>query len=412
MKTNQLAADTAIATPPAATANTPALLRAIADLLAGQASAALPGFGVGTGKGGSVLFFCHYAAYTGEACYYDLALHHLEQALAGLSPRTYQAHLGCNYYQELAEIGRLLCYLSAQGHLDWDNTPLLNQIDDLLEARLQHFLERGNLEIIDGALHIGTYFLRRAPQSARARQQLDGLLDAIHRLRQGTDETGYCWPCNIIAETRVYTGISHGSAMVMSFLAAVHEAGIRPAECEVLLFYATRFLLGTQQDPDQLISTFPLWLGRGEPVPNLCLLYGDLGPAYAIARAANVLDHAGYRAEAVRIGRRTTQRVALPETFLHDASVWYGAAGTHLLYDALHRQTGEADFATAAAYWLAHLPRRADPAAPHLGFRPHFFADQPAAPLCFNFGLVGIGLTLLQALSGGQHRLDEFIWLA
>ena len=387
------------------------LLQSVASLLQ-DGPHTFPGFGVGSGKGGTILFYCHYAAYTGDAQYYDLALAQLEQVLQELNPQSYKSHFGNNYYQELAELGGLLCYLAEQGHLEWDNEPLLSKIDTLLETRMHHFLTGKNLEVVNGALSAGLYFLRRAPHSAKARRCLDTLLDAVQALREGDEARGYYWTCYAIIEPRVYTGLSHGSAMLISFLAAVHETGIRQAECATLLHYATKFLLGAQVDPATFRSSFPLWLGHEELTSNLCLLYGDLGTAYAIAKAAQILDNDAYRREAIRIARRTTTRVALPHTLLHDASVWYGVAGTYLLYDALHRQTDEADFASAAAYWLAQLPTRAKHQNEYLGFSSHFFGVAPEAQLSFNFGVVGIGLTLVQALSQGAYSLDKFIWLA
>jgi hypothetical protein len=275
-----------------------------------------------------------------------------------------------------------------------------------------HFLAQKNLEIVNGALSAGLYFLRRAPYSEKARHSLDVLLDTIQTLREGDEEIGYYWTCYVIIEPRVYTGLSHGSAMLISFLTAVHEAGIRQAECATLLHYATKFVLSTQMDPSSFRSSFPLWRGYEQLTSNLCLLYGDLGTVCAIVKAAQLLDNGQYLAEAIRIALRTIDRVSLPQTLLHDASVWYGVAGTYLLYDALFRQTGIEAFATAAAYWLKQFPKRANHQNDYLGFSSHFFGVVPEAQLSFNFGIVGIGLTLIQALSQGAYSLDKFIWLA
>jgi hypothetical protein len=145
--------------------------------------------------------------------------------------------------------------------------------------------------------------------------------------------------------------------------------------------------------------------------PHLCLIYGDLGTAYAIIKAAQLLDNAEYLAEATAIVLRTVTRTTLAEAFINDASVWYGASGVYLLYDRIYRQTGVLAFAEAAAYWLARIPAFGGQSTGCLGFKPFFFRKQLAAASGFNFGLLGIGLTLIHALSDSQHRLDEFIWI-
>ncbi len=392
--------------------NLTALLDKVAALLNSPAAQPLASFGVGHGKGSTILFNCHYAAHTGRAAYYDRALELLEQVLRQLDPRTYKSNFGSNYYQELAELGNLLCYLLREGHLDWDGAALLATIDGLLDQRMRYFLARKNLERTNGALSAGTYFLRRVHESAQARQSLDTLLEALQTLREGDTETGYYWTCHVIVEPRVYTGLSHGSGLIMSFLTALYHTGYRAGECAELLHYAAKFLLRTRLDPDAYLSSFPLWRGKHDRTNNLCLVYGDLGTTHALVRAAAVLDDAALRAEAIAIGERTTHRTTLDDTYLHDGSVFYGTSGAYLLYHSLHRLTGVSAFGAAAQHWLAQTPTRAQHANEYLGFSSYFFADQPSAQLGFNLGITGIGLTLVQALSQRRYALDEFTWLA
>ncbi|OGX90172.1 lanthionine synthetase LanC family protein [Hymenobacter coccineus] len=388
------------------------LLAIIVEALNSSHAQTMKTFGVGQGRGGLILINCHYAAFTGQSHYYDRAQEYLEQVLGQLDPHAYRSDFGSNYYQELAELGHLVGYLARHGHLAWDPEALLSTIDGILEQRLHHFLGHGNFERLNGALSAGTYFLRRAHASSTARCSLDALLDALQMLREGDTSTGYYWICRVIAEPRVYTGLSHGSAMIISFLTALHQTGHRTAECAELLHGAVKFLLRTRMDPDQFLSSFPLWRGKNELTPDLGLVYGDLGPAHALAQAALVLNRPDYLAEAVAVARRTTQRTSLATTYLHDASVFYGASGTYLLYAGLYRLTGEAEFAAAAAFWLAQIPARAMHGGPYLGFNSYFFSRSPPAQLGLNMGLTGIGLTLLQAISHGEYALDEFTWLS
>lgn len=404
--------ETLLLPPPLATTPLAALLTTIAEFLNAPAAKTLRTFGVASGKGGTILFNCHYAAFTGDATYYERALAELEEVLAAINPRTYKADFSSNYYQELAELGTLLIYLTGHGHLDWDAEPLLRQLDGLLEDRLREHLAARNFERTSGALSCGAYFLRRLPRSEHARLLLEELLDALVQARQGDEASGYYWLCHVIAEPRAYTGLSHGSAMILSFLADLHAAGIRPAACAELLCHGTTWLLAARMDPDRYLSSFPLWAGKTDHTNNLCLIYGDLGTAYGLLRAAATLADDVAREAAIEVVRRTLPRRSMAQTHIQDASVFYGAAGTYLLYDAIYRQTRVPEFAKAADYWLARIPGLATQANEYLGFSPQFYAHYPAAQLGVSFGVVGIGLTLLQAQSGGRYALTDFIGLS
>jgi len=406
--------DTLLAPAPAAAApaSLGTLLATIAGYLNAPGAPALATFGVASGKGGTILFNCHYAAYTGEGRYYERALAELEQVLAALDPRTYKADFSSNYYQELAELGTLLIYLTTHGHLDWDAEPLLRRLDGLLEDRLHQHLAARNFERTSGALSCGAYFVRRLPRSARARPALGALLDALVATRQGTEASGYYWLCLVIAEPRAYTGLSHGSAMILSFLADLHAADFQPAVCASLLRHGTTWLLAQRLDADQYLSSFPLWAGKADYTNNLCLIYGDLGTAYGLLRAATALGDAEATAAAIAVVRRTLPRRSVADTHIQDASVFYGAAGAYLLYDALHRHTAVPEFAEAAGYWLARIPGLATHANEYLGFSPQFYPHYAAAQLGLSFGVVGIGLTLLQAQSGGRYAVTDFVGLS
>jgi hypothetical protein len=60
------------------------LLASIAKFLNNPNHNSRLGFGVNLGKGGKVLFNCHYAAYTGDEQYYSAALADFEKILTEL----------------------------------------------------------------------------------------------------------------------------------------------------------------------------------------------------------------------------------------------------------------------------------------------------------------------------------------
>lgn len=387
------------------------LLNSIVSFVNADTTVELTTFGVTSGKGGNVLLNCHFAAYSGEQNYYNVALTHFERILSELSPKSYKADFGNTYYQELTELGSLIIYLAKKGHLEWNCDKLLNQIDSILEDRLCKYILDKNLERVNGGLAIGKYFLERMPNSELARKSINKLTQAIIDLRQGDEEKGYYWICYSISEPRIYTGISHGIAMIISFLSDLHNEGIRPQECALMMKHGANYLLKARMDPVSNISSFPLWVGNETKTNNLCLVYGDLGTVYSLIKVAIILNDPICLEQAIQIGLLTTKRTNKYDTFLNDASILYGVSGTYLLYTALYRKTGIEAFAVSARYWLETIPSMASNDKGYLNFYPRFFGTYHAAKLGFNFGLIGIGLTLIQALSQDEHALDDFVWL-
>jgi lantibiotic biosynthesis protein len=389
------------------------VLHAIALNLNAKTTARLSTFGVNSGKGGQILFNCHYAAYTKNNEYYEIAQEQLQETLAELNPITYKSDFGSNYYQELAEFGLLLCHLINKGHLSFDGEKkLLTSIDNILADRLQHLIREKNLDRVVGALGLGDYFLQRSAQSRTATNCLISILDVILALREGDEITGYYWTSYIKTEPRIYTGLSHGIAMMISFLVDLYHQKIRPDTSLKLIRYATLFLLNVRMDANKYLSSFPIWCENKEYTINLCLVYGDLGTTYALIKAAKALEDDSLLSEATRIALLTINRKSKAETHIHDASILYGTSGTYLLYEALYQQTRQNEFALAANFWLGETLNMAFHNNEYQGFEPQFYNDYHAAKMGFGFGITGIGLTLLQAVSKGEYAINDFAWLS
>lgn len=387
-------------------------LAQIAGILNEQDYQSISSFGLGSGKAGLILFYCHYAAFTKDETYYEKAEEILNLAFLDINPETYKAGFGTNFYQDLTEFGNLMMYLVSNGHLEYDTEPLLLKIDGFLADRLKRHLNNGNFEVVNGALAIGFYFIKRLSYTLKVQEHLDLLLDALINRKKGNELDGCCWECNLFGGPRAYTGLAHGNAMVINFLCALHEAGIRKAECELFIKDASVFLVKSRMDESLYGSSFPLWKGRVEETNNLCLIYGDLGVCYALIKGARLLDNESFYQIGLQTALLTTKRTLLKQTLLYDGSIWYGRAGAYLLYNHLFKQTGAPALREAAGYWLDGIIDTAAKDNPYLGFNSHFFGKSKDAQLSFNFGLIGIGLAQMQAISNDRYSIENFVWLS
>lgn len=390
--------------------NTEVLLPEIIDLVNRHALTTLPNFGVGHGKGGAILLNCLYASYTKNEIYYTAAERFLEAAFDDLNPSKYKSTLTSNYYLDIAEFGNLLIYLETEGHVEEDYISIKRQIDDLLAEKVNEHIAERNFGMSKGAIGIGFYLLNRSPSSAVAKKAVLQIINALNELKEGDEISGYFWTTHYFNEPRVYTGLAHGSAMVINFLSSVYEAGIEPEKCAELMKYGLKFLLQNRMNSKLFTSIFPLWIKEHEKTINHCLVYGDIGSGYAIIRAAKILNEENYLTEGIQIMLDTIKRKTIEETFLNDASVKYGVCSPCLIYNRVYQLTGIGAFKQASNYWLAQIPSYANGQNKYLGFKSFFFGEYDNAQLDLNFGLIGIALTIMQSISD-KFTINQFTWL-
>ncbi|MFD2284988.1 hypothetical protein GJU39_17450 [Pedobacter petrophilus] len=390
--------------------NTEVLLPEIIELVNSEALNTLPNFGVGHGKGGAILLNCLYASYTNNEIYYTAAERFLEAAFDSLNPAKYKSALTSNYYLEIAEFGSLLIYLAREGHIEEDYTPFKRQVDDLLAERVKENMGEKNLGMSKGAIGIGFYLIERSSSSNIAKNAVKLIIDMIERLKEGDQEKGYFWTTHYFKEPRVYTGLAHGSAMVINFLSSAFNAGIQPEKCAEMMRFGLKFLLQNRMNRSLYTSVFPLWIKAHEKTINHCLVYGDIGTSYAIIRAAKILNHQAYLSEGIQIALDTLSRKTIDETFLNDASVKYGVCSPCLIYNRIYQLTGIEDFKQGSAYWLDQITSYANGENKYLGFKSFFFGEHDNAQLDLNFGLIGIALTIMQSVSD-KYSINQFTWL-
>jgi hypothetical protein len=183
---------------------------------------------------------------------------------------------------------------------------------------------------------------------------------------------------------------------VIAFLAAAvaRTDGDPRARATRLLERAVCWLLAAERRG----GGFAIAVGARAPA-RLAWCYGDAGVASALAQAAAATGEATWRRAAIRLAHGAAAR-SFASSGVVDGGLCHGAAGLVHIFDRLHRATGDARCAAAAADWLERLfaLRRADGIA---GFPAQAGARDDARWIAepgLLFGAGGVAVTLASLL--------------
>jgi hypothetical protein len=240
-----------------------------------------------------------------------------------------------------------------------DSDDALAPIDAALETLLGQTPWRGKHDVIGGLVGYAVYALARAwtPAGRRCAELI------VDRLGELAIEEGpllsWSTPARHLVpahaakhpEGRRDTGLAHGAAGVVAFLAAAARTGIRPGEVERLARGAVGWLLAQRRSGEP--SEFPPWVSPTEPRlrARTAWCYGDPGISIALLQAAAAFDRADWRDAAIAVGSAAATR-APAACGVVDAGLCHGAAGLGHIWNRFYQATGVTLFRDAACRWF------------------------------------------------------------
>lgn len=364
-------------------------------------------FGLNYGKSGIALFYCYYASFKNNKEYLTVADDILGECFERISPKNYTGH---NYFRELAEFGIFLIFAQKKQWIESNPESFLASIDAHLYDYMQKKISKGNLDVYDGALASGEYFLNRQYWLETPSKALNELVKSINELKLIDEHGGYYWKSPIFNDDRVYSGLSHGGAMIINFLSKMVERNIAPILCKDLLRGAAQYLMQYKGEDDTK-ALFPNIIGEERGAIQLCFCYGDLGTLYALLRASKVLANQELHHEIlsyiVRLGKLEGNNVGK----ISDAEITYGAAGTAILFDKIARLENNVIFEAYANIWYQKIPEFATFQNETLGYQAVFNQRKAATNISFAEGIAGIGIALMCYLNKKMPPIDELIGL-
>jgi hypothetical protein len=267
-----------------------------------------------------------------------------------------------------------------------------------------------NLDVYTGALMSGNYYLSRNTENFLVEKCLTELVLAIDNLKILDDLGGYFWQSPIFNDDRVYTGISHGSAMIINFLCGVHQKGIETQLCEILIRKAGLFLQSIK-GKDTHKALYPNIIGEKLGNIQLSFCYGDLGTSYALLRASEVLKNERSRHEILEdlhhLGQITDPALAN----INDAGITYGAAGVATIFNKIAKLENSSIFEAYANFWVEKIPDFRTHNNQTIGYQAQFNQYNPATNIAFGEGIAGIGIAMMCFLNKKLPPIYELIGL-
>lgn len=344
---------------------------------------------------GACLFYCYYARYTGDEAHFERAAQYLDKALALIDYQYYRRIYPTDSYDaNIAALGIFFIRAKEQGLLDFDVSPYLGNVEDTLHLLCQNKIKHADFSIFSGALATGNYLLL-ADRSERNDQLLTEIVEGIGAHAVESPSGGVYWRSPRL-KNKVYLGLSHGSCMIISFLCAVRERGLLEEQCRYLIEQAAAFVLQCKRSNPK--GLFPHVLGEEVVNTQFSLCYGDLGVGYGLLRGGLALED-----EVLVAAARDILDTCLARTYedglTYDGSMTYGASGIAYLYRKLAKlDSQDTRFQEAYAYWVEQIPRNATEENGFCGFRSFFKPESELFNLSYAWGILGIGITLMQYL--------------
>lgn len=310
----------------------------------------------------------------------------------------------------LSGIGWLFENIRKNSFLDIDTNEILAEIDPVIIDSIFNDLKLGNYDFFHGAIGGAVYLLSKHP-SPKIDALLSNILLELDRSKV-VDEKGIYW-INYLKSQRdgitvIDFGFSHGLPSILMMLILFFERGINRQLCIGLIGELTRFILSEKLDYKIHDSYFPMIkqvYGQKENYGSrLAWCYGDLGVAYALRRANDILNDPVLKVEVEDILIYASGRRDLKKANIEDAYLCHGISGVSILFERLFGLTKLPQLADASAFWLEKLKNRDQSNVP-----------TSKAKISSNEGFLegdtGIALTLLDSLYKLQTGWKEALFL-
>ncbi|QTL36448.1 lanthionine synthetase C family protein [Pseudoalteromonas viridis] len=370
------------------------LLTLITDKVSANVRDAQIPNGLLSGLAGQLLFL--YKAYEYDASLVDEALftQKLEALQEGLDQQSFELSNG------LAGQAWMLEYLNQADPENYD-PELLEEVDELFRAALDHQPWQGEIEMVLGLSGFAPYASRRAKQSDQAALYeviVNGFestathFDNGHITWSQPQESVYRFNKDEPKEPEYNLGLAHGvPGIIAALLPAVHIPSLQ-SRVTTLLLGACDWLLA-QQSPD---STSPACFGScagGEHVSRLGWCYGDLTIAMTLARVGQQLDRPSYIERALEIALHAADRDE-KAGHISDAGLCHGFYGMALIYQILNQLMPHPRFVQAMQYWVdyslqQYTERGVESLYSYNGLDKDYHED-----FSFLMGYAGIGMAL------------------
>ncbi|MCD7938423.1 MAG: lanthionine synthetase C family protein [Tannerellaceae bacterium] len=364
--------------------------------------------GLYNGDFGILLFLYYYARYTHAPEDALLADVYTEKLLAGFE-ESITTHTFCS---GLAGILFLFADLRENEFVDIEMEETEALFEDYLISGMRNDMAAQQYDFMHGALGVGLYFLKRKTRTDLLKELIQYLYGTAEK-----DEVNkvYKWKSLLIKEELKYgynIALSHGISSIVLFLVKAIQQGIESEYLDPLLEGAVNYLLSQEIDYTTYGSFYPSQSTEQPGKSRLAWCYGDLGIAFAIYRAGEVVRNDEWKAKGLEVLLATTRRTGIEENGIKDGGICHGSAGIAMFFNRMYIETREPAFQQAAEYWIAcTLQQASHPEGPagYKTFEKEGYQDTDYTLLT---GIAGIGMTFLSFLTQDTQKWDTIFLLS
>lgn len=359
--------------------------------------------GVYNGEFGILLFMLYYYKFSKVKRHRDIVVGYSEFLLQRLG-KEFNLHTFCS---GLSGILYLFEFLKENELIEIDISDVKESFEEYLIRMMRNDMLSGNHDFMHGALGIGLYFLKSKTHEEIIQELIAFLLNTSEI---DSESGGVKWKSKIDEDFIGYNiALSHGMASIVLFLCRIIENGYGDDEVKELLTKTVKYMLYQEIDVNEYGSFFPTY-SKESSIPlsgsRLAWCYGDLGIAYAIFRAGEVVENQEWKDKGLNILLQSTNR----KNNVYEAGICHGCMSMVLIYNRMYRKTNIQIFSDEVGYWLQRSLKFScfedGPAGYKSYYKRNWVSDYSLLS-----GISGIGLNYLSYIEGCFNCWDEIFLL-
>ncbi len=304
------------------------------------------------GKAGITLLFAYLSKAFPEKNYLQVTLDYLDELSDSLS----NEELNYNMSAGVTGIAFVFQHLRNLGILDNEDDLNLSELDEFIAQGVEQDFRTANWDPLHGMTGLGIYFLERNKETGD-KKYLETIVDhlAAMRIVVGTHKVWITRGFGKYSNDNYNFGMAHGMPGILSFLAQVHERGIRQTEIVEIISSSLSYLL--QHEYTDNVYCFPLSIDvepkkeTEKPNSRLAWCYGDLCVAIALIHCGSALGNEEWKNKGIEVALKTTRRT-FENSGCIDAPFCHGSVGLVHLYHRLYNLTKNETFKITSEKWL------------------------------------------------------------
>ena len=364
------------------------------------------GIGLLSGNAGIAIFLFYYADIFNDKIIFDKGVKVVEGILDEIKHDQY-----VTFSAGIPGVAYMLNLLKRTGII---HTEIDQDANEYIATVLKNKMKVSKVyDYLHGILGISLYFIEKEEFTSRDAEIICDVIDFIDQVSIIDERSGGIkWQCmfNLYDGVENYDlSLAHGSAGIILILCKIYKLNVERRRVELLIVKNINYILSNELQDRNCHSYFPSGIKKGI-VQNsrLAWCYCDLGIAWALWKAGNVLNNNNWITKAFQVFEYSTKRRLLAETSIIDAGFCHGISGVSYFFSRIYEETGEQMFKDASNYWLHRLLDFNIPGGKAAGYKS-FYLGKWYDNFSLLEGISGIGLVLLSTLEKQQFWNKLFL---